>query len=75
MHSVLTSKKVVVSMMGIAVVFVLALVGRDFEVVKWVGGFVASIVTSLNVAQGIADGMSKGATSAMAAANAGASKS
>ncbi len=71
MQSVLTSKKLVISLMGIAVVFVLALVGRDTELIKWMGGFVAGIVSTMNVAQGIADGMSKGATSAMSAGNGG----
>ena len=63
MPDILNSKKVLVSLVGILVVFVLALLGRDLEVVKWVGGFVAGIVSTLNVAQGIADGMSGGATS------------
>ena len=63
MPDILNSKKVVVSLVGIIVVFILALVGRDMETVKWVGGFVAGIVSTLNVAQGIADGMSGGATS------------
>ena len=44
-------------------VFVLALAGRDPEMVKWVGGFVTGIVGTLNVAQGFADGISRGATS------------
>ena len=66
MPGFLRSKKVIVSLVGIIVVFVLALAGRDPEMVKWVGGFVAGIVGTLNVAQGFADGISRGATSSSA---------
>ncbi len=74
MPDILNSKKVVVSLVGIIVVFILALVGRDMETVKWVGGFVAGIVSTLNVAQGIADGLSGGATSMSVQAKADAPK-
>ena len=68
MPDFLKSKKVVVSLVGILVVFVLALAGRDLETVKWVGGFVAGIVGTLNVSQGFADGVSRGATSTRSSA-------
>ena len=67
MPAVLNSKKVIISLVGVLVVFVLALVGRDIELIKWVGGFVTGIVSTLNIGQGIADGMSRGATSASTA--------
>lgn len=63
MPQVLLSKKVIVSILGILAVFTLALLGRDAEMIKWVGGFVAGIVSTLNVSQGFADGMSGGKTS------------
>lgn len=63
MPAVLNSKKVLVSLVGILAVFVLALVGQNLDMIKWVGGFVASIVSTLNVAQGFADGLSRGKTS------------
>jgi len=70
MLEALKSKKVMVSLVGILAVFVLALVGRDTELIKWVGGFVAGIVSTLNVAQGFADGVSRGGTSSAAAGRA-----
>ena len=63
MRDLLNSKKAVVSITGMLIVFVLAILGRDMELVKWVGGFVTGIVSSFSVAQGFADGMSRGATS------------
>jgi hypothetical protein len=63
MKDLLKSKKAVVSILGILVVFVLALLGRDMELVKWVGGFVTGIVSSFTLAQGFADGVSRGAAS------------
>jgi hypothetical protein len=63
MPQMLQSKKMIVSLVGILAVFVLALLGRDIEMVKWVGGFVAGIVSTLNVSQGFADGLSRGKTS------------
>ena len=63
MPRALASKKVLVSIIGILAVSILALFGRDIEVIKWVGALVAGIVSSLNVAQGFADGMSGGKTS------------
>ncbi len=63
MPQILQSKKMIVSLVGILAVFVLALLGRDIEMVKWVGGFVAGIVSTLNVSQGFADGLSRGKTS------------
>ena len=63
MRELLKSKKAVISIIGILAVFVLALLARDLELVKWVGGFVTGIVSSFSVAQGFADGMSRGATS------------
>jgi hypothetical protein len=71
MFGFLKSKKVVVSLVGILAVFVLALAGRDPELVKWVGGFVAGIVSTLNLAQGFADGVSRGTTSSSAARKSG----
>jgi hypothetical protein len=59
----LLSKKLIVSVIGIVAVFVLALAGKDLELIKWVGGFIAGIVSTLNVSQGFADGMSGGKTS------------
>jgi len=64
MPELLNSKKVIVSIVGILAVFVLALAGRDAALIKWVGGFVTTIVSTLNVAQGFADGVSRGVTSA-----------
>ena len=62
----LKSKKMILSLVGVVAVVALALAGRDFETVKWVGGFVAGIVASLNLGQGLADGLSEGRTSASA---------
>ena len=64
MRNVLCSKKVLLSLVGIGCVLVLALTGKDPELVKWLGGFVTGIVASFSVAQGLADGLSRGATSA-----------
>jgi len=64
----LASKKMVLSLVGIAAVVGLVLAGHDLETVKWVGGFVAGIVASLNLGQGLADGLSDGQTSAGARA-------
>jgi hypothetical protein len=64
MLELLNSKKMVVSLIGIVAVVGLVLAGRDLEVVKWVGGFIAGIVASLNLGQGLADGLSDGRTSA-----------
>jgi len=60
----LASKKMVLSLVGIAAVVGLVLAGHDLETVKWVGGFIAGIVASLNLGQGLADGLSDGQTSA-----------
>ena len=59
----LKSKKMVLSLVGIAAIVALVLAGKDLEIVKWVGGFIAGIVASLNVGQGLADGLSEGRTS------------
>jgi hypothetical protein len=64
MTELMRSKKMILSLMGIAAVVALVLVGRDLETVKWVGGFIAGIVASLNLGQGLADGLSEGRTSA-----------
>ena len=64
MTELVRSKKMVLSLVGIAAVVALVLVGRDLETVKWVGGFIAGIVASLNLGQGLADGLSEGRTSA-----------
>lgn len=69
MLQALLSKKLIVSLVGIAAVFVLALAGRDMELIKWVGGFVTGIVASFTVSQGFADGLTGGKTS-LAARNA-----
>jgi hypothetical protein len=68
MLDLLKSKKMILSLAGIAAVVALVLVGRDLETVKWVGGFIAGIVASLNLGQGLADGLSDGRTSASAVA-------
>jgi hypothetical protein len=64
MVEVLQSKKVIVTLVGLAAVVALGLMVRDLETMKWVGGFVTGIVASLNLGQGIADGFSDGRTSA-----------
>lgn len=71
MQELVRSKKLLLSMMGIAAVVGLVIAGHDLETVKWVGGFVAGIVASLNLGQGFADGLSKGRTSAAAGAEKG----
>ncbi len=63
MTDLIKSKKMILSLVGIAAVAGLVLVGRDLETVKWVGGFIAGIVASLNLGQGLADGLSEGRTS------------
>ena len=60
---VLGSKKMLLSLVGIAAVVGLLVAGHDLETVKWVGGFIAGIVASLNLGQGLADGLSEGRTS------------
>ena len=60
----LQSKKMVISLVGLAAVVALVILGKDFETVKWIGGFITGIVASLNIGQGIADGFSEGRTSA-----------
>jgi len=60
---ILASKKMVLSLVGIAAVVGLLVAGHDLETVKWVGGFIAGIVASLNLGQGLADGLSEGQTS------------
>ena len=65
MTELVKSKKMILSLIGIAAVVGLVLAGHDIETVKWVGGFIAGIVASLNVGQGLADGLSKGRTSAL----------
>jgi len=65
MTELIKSKKMILSLIGIAAVVGLVLAGRDLETVKWVGGFIAGIVASLNVSQGLADGLSEGRTSAL----------
>lgn len=63
MVDVLRSKKMMLSLVGLAALVGLLLAGHDLETVKWVGGFIAGIVASLNVGQGLADGLSEGRTS------------
>jgi len=70
MAELLKSKKMILSLVGIAAVVGLVLAGRDLETIKWVGGFIAGMVASLNLGQGLADGLSEGRTSAQAAENA-----
>ncbi|HUU09074.1 MAG TPA: hypothetical protein VM431_00870 [Phycisphaerae bacterium] len=65
MKALLQSKKMILSLAGIAAVVGLVLTGHDLETVKWVGGFIAGIVASLNLGQGLADGLSEGQTSAL----------
>jgi hypothetical protein len=65
MTELLKSKKMILSLLGIAAVAGLVLAGHDLETVKWVGGFITGIVASLNVGQGLADGLSEGRTSAL----------
>ena len=64
MYELLRSKKMVLSLVGIAAVVALVLTGHNLETVKWVGGFITGIVASLNLGQGLADGLSEGRTSA-----------
>ena len=64
MTELLKSKKMILSLIGIAAIVGLVLAGRDMETIQWVGGFIAGIVASLNVGQGLADGLSEGKTSA-----------
>ncbi|MHC4983870.1 MAG: hypothetical protein ACYTF6_11990 [Planctomycetota bacterium] len=68
MPEILNSKKLILSLLGVILVFVLAMVSKDIELIKWVGGFVTGIVSTMNVAQGFADGISRGRTSASAKA-------
>lgn len=63
-EAIVQSKKMIISLVGLAAVVALVVMGRDLETVKWVGGFVTGIVASLNIGQGIADGFSDGRTSA-----------
>jgi hypothetical protein len=67
MSEILQSKKMVLSLLGLAAVVVLVILNRDLETVKWVGGFITGIVASLNIGQGLADGFSDGRTSARTA--------
>ena len=64
MLDLVKSKKMILSLVGIAAVVSLVLAGCDLETVKWGGGFIAGIVASLNLGQGLADGLSEGRTSA-----------
>ena len=66
MNEIVKSKKFIISLVGLAAVVALVVLGHDMETVKWVGGFIAGIVASLNIGQGIADGFSEGRTSAAA---------
>ena len=70
MGDLVKSKKMVISLVGLASVVALVVLGHDMETVKWVGGFITGIVASLNIGQGIADGFSDGRTSASADAGA-----
>ena len=63
MGKLMQSKKMVISLAGLAAVVALVILGHDLETVKWVGGFITGIVASLNLGQGIADGFSDGRTS------------
>jgi len=63
LRNVLASKKMILSLVGIAAVVGLLVAGHDLETVKWVGGFIAGIAASLNLGQGLADGLSDGRTS------------
>jgi len=65
MTELVKSKKMILSLIGIAAVVALVIAGHDLEIVKWVGGFIAGMVASLNVGQGLADGLSDGRTSAL----------
>ena len=64
MRQILQSKKMIASLVGLAAVVSLVVLGHDLETVKWIGGFITGIVASLNIGQGIADGFSEGRTSA-----------
>jgi len=66
MQALIQSKKMIISLVGLAAVVALVILGHDVETVKWVGGFITGIVASLNIGQGIADGFSEGKTSAAA---------
>lgn len=66
MKRILLSKKVWVSIVGLACALVSTLVGRDIppEVQANLMAFIGSIIVSFNVGQGLADGISRGRTSA-----------
>ena len=64
MRKILQSKKMNVSLVGLAAGVALVVLDHDLETVKWIGGFITGIVASLNIGQGIADGFSEGRTSA-----------
>ena len=64
MPAILNSKKMLVSLAGLIALFVLAVMGRDLELIKWFGAFVTGIVSAFHVGQGLADGISRGKTSA-----------
>ena len=66
MTELFKSKKMIISLAGLAAVVTLVVLGHDLETVKWIGGFITGIVASLNIGQGIADGFSEGRTSARA---------
>jgi len=66
MPTILKSKKMLISLTGLAVLLSLAVMGRDLETIKWFGAFVTGIVSAFNVGQGLADGISRGRTSASA---------
>lgn len=58
------SKKLLVSLVAIVAIVLLVVLRTDFEVLKWVGGFIMGIAGSFSLGQGFADGMSQGRTSA-----------
>ena len=63
MTRVLNSKKVVITLCGIAAVLLLSVMG-DLETLKYAGGLIAAMTSALVLGQGFADGWSKGRTSA-----------
>ena len=65
MMDLLSSKKSVLSILGLVAIVVLVLMKTEPETLKWVGGFITTILASFNVGQGIADAGSNGKTSSL----------
>ena len=66
LHNFLNHKKVRMTLAGIIVAVIVALIPQLEPVRKELLGIIMLLVTSFNVGQGFADGMSKGKTSSSA---------